>query len=105
MGEKRAILLHVLENLFWEGENSALHQIMECNKVESILAVLSINDSELGYLQYYDMESNQVDISKVDVELIKSFKAFVAYSNSITEIAGDNDWLSLTHKDFDNFQV
>lgn len=102
--QKRDAIKHILEQVFDQDPDSHLHNALEINGITSPFDLISMNEVEYELLEYEE-NGSRVPILKGNAGLLKSFKRFVHYRDSIGQAIEDQDWTSLSCDEFDKFRV
>ena len=103
--EKQSALKHVLEVVFQQTANSNLHKTLQEADILSPHDICSLPDDELDMLQYTNDQGTLVPLSRGNIGLLKTFKAFVAFSGDNHNPINDSNWNTVTPDAFDSFRI
>ena len=103
--EKQSALKHVLEVVFQQTANSNLHKTLQEADILSPHDICSLPDDELDMLQYTNDQGTLVPLSRGNIGLLKTFKAFVASSGDNHDPINDSNWNTVTPDAFDSFRI
>ena len=101
--QRKDIVKYILEKVFDLPNDSDLHKALSYNQLFTPEGMLSCSDSDYETLTFEDNNKQPCTLKKGTIGLVKSFKAFVAYHNSIGQPIQNGDWMKITQDEFDKF--
>ena len=102
--QKKQALTHILDVVFDLDNNSPVHKALEENNIRSPFDLMSLAPVEYEMLEYKE-EGVPLTLSKGHVGLLKTFKRYVHFKASNGEPIEDEDWVTLTCEEFDQFRI
>ena len=101
--QARSAMAHILEVVFALQADSPLHKALNENGYVTPEDFVMELDSNIDSLEYTDDKSNPVVIPKGMAGLLKTFKQFVSYQNSLNQQIVD--WSTVTRDEFNAFRI
>jgi hypothetical protein len=109
--QAKATLIFILTNIIEDDEDNGssgpIQLAFRKGKIKGILDINSMSASTLESLSYYDpIDKIDKRLEKGEIGLLKTFRAYIYYRDSIGETLDSNDkWLAISLEDFQRFRV
>ena len=96
---------HILTTILGQAMDSNIDKAIKQDGADHIHAFSNLKYIDLDAMTYDDGNGNQVALKRTEKALIMFFVAFLVYRECIGNKVTDDDWMSLTQAEYDDFHT